>query len=196
MKAVTVCDLYSLDRSDFDMILKKFPKMRQVTQNPYTLHILDTQSTVYSTTDLSFFSLLYVYISLWQTMREAAEERLAQLRDTYGPGWMDSENNGEAVVSRLGSALLGQRPSRTREYLRRVEASRSTAYLQPRHHRGAMGGSSSSSGTSQSRSTQSGVGGAAGGRSLQEMSSRRFHEPSSDSVQIDLPTFSETENIV
>ena len=30
VRAVTVCDLYSLDRSDFDIILKRFPKMRQV----------------------------------------------------------------------------------------------------------------------------------------------------------------------
>ena len=30
VKAVSVCDLYSLDRSDFDMIIKEFPKMKQV----------------------------------------------------------------------------------------------------------------------------------------------------------------------
>ena len=33
VKAVSVCDLYSLDCNDFEMILKRFPKMKQVLHN-------------------------------------------------------------------------------------------------------------------------------------------------------------------
>ena len=33
VKAVGVCELYSLDRNDFEMILKRFPKMKQVLHN-------------------------------------------------------------------------------------------------------------------------------------------------------------------
>ena len=82
MRAVTVCDLYSLDRNDFETILQKFPKMKR-------------------------------------TMHDAAEERLAQLRDTYGPGWMQTDTNPSAYHSAL---LLQQSTSRTLDYLRVAES--------------------------------------------------------------------------
>ena len=156
MKAVTVCDLYSLDRSDFDIILQKFPKMKRIMQN-------------------------------------VAEERLAQLRDTYGPGWMGNEHSETDIdpnqLNSSGASLI-QRQCRIREYLRRVEASRATSLQQSSS--AAMYGHISRS----SRSTQSCVGGA-NGRGLQAVgSSHQTHTPSSDSVQIDLPTFTRPEDAV
>ena len=124
-------------------------------------------------------------------MREAAEERLAQLRDTYGPGLIDREN------SEGGPALPGQCPSRTREYLRKVEAARSSVYNQRSRGLLSATSSTSSSGSSHTGSTGSrSVVGGASGRGLREMSSHRgFQAPSTDSVQIDVPTFTEPENI-
>lgn len=145
VRAVTVCDLYSLDRTDFDIILKKFPKMKRIMHN-------------------------------------AAEERLAQLRDTYGPGWMESEQSQTDINP--NSKLLLPRPSRTREYLRRVEASRSA--LQSSSY-------SVAATSTQSRSTRSGMSCAVG---LQTASSSRVHASSSGSVDIDIPTFTEPENVV
>ena len=146
VKAVTVCDLYSLDRDDFDIILKKFPKMKR-------------------------------------TMHKLAEERLAQLRDTYGPGWMGNEHSEPNInTNQLGSTGLFSRPSRTREYIRKVEASQSAAYQ------------SSSSGYS--------IGTAAMGSGLsrasmgQRVSSRQIQGQTSSSAQIDIPSFTQPENVV
>lgn len=132
VRADSVCDLYSLDRDDFDMILKKFPKMKQ-------------------------------------TMRNAAEERLAQLRDAYGPDWLENEQS---------STVLLPRPSRAREYLRKVEASRSALLHSSSHSTSIIG----------NRSTMSSSG-------LQAGTSTCTHE-SAESVAIDIPTFTQPEEVV
>ena len=140
-----MCDLYSLDRNEFDIILNKFPKMKR-------------------------------------TMQKLAEERLAQLRDTYGPGWMDSEHSEADInTNQLGSTSLFSRPSRTREYLRKVEASHSTAY---------QSNSNYSIGAAAIRSSSSRFSGPGGA------SNRRIQAQSSSSAQIDLPAFTQPENVV
>ncbi|CAI8015379.1 hypothetical protein GBAR_LOCUS9523, partial [Geodia barretti] len=99
-----------------------------------------------------------------QTMKEVAEERLAHLRDMYGPGWMDSEDSN-VDFNRLSSVqLVSSRQSRTREYLRKMEATRSEPY----HARtdGEGGGTRRSFGSYRSRSSVGGVAG--GGRGLRE----------------------------
>ena len=138
VRAVTVCDLYSLDRGDFDIILGKFPKMKQ-------------------------------------RMHDVAQERLMQLQDTYGPGWLSSEHS-DADISHT---LLLQRPSRTREYLRRIEASRSSALQSSSFTITGMHG------VGQSMSSQSSAGRALG-----------VQTSSSQSVPIDVPLFTHPENVV
>ena len=124
-------------------------------------------------------------------MREVAEERLAHLRDMYGPGWMDSENS-DVDFSRLSSVQpVSRQQSRTREYLRKVAATRSEPY-QSSHtgeHQGGVVGGTWSFGTNRSRSSVEGMGDRR--RGLQGPPTA-----SSDSVGIDLPMFTETEDIV
>jgi hypothetical protein len=132
-------------------------------------------------------------------MKEVAEERLAHLRDMYGPGWMDSEDSG-VDFNRLSSVqLVSSRQSRTREYLRKVEATRSEPYHARTHHSavtdGEGGGTRRSFGSYRSSSSVGGVAG--GGRGLREpATTSRQLQASSDSVDIDLPMFTETEDIV
>ena len=125
-------------------------------------------------------------------MQEVAEERLAHLRDMYGPGWIDSENS-DVDFNRLSSIqMVSRQQSRTRQYLRKVEATRSEPYhsfYSRDQQLGAVGSFSS-------HRSRSNVGGVAGGeRGLRKTSSHQLHA-SSDSVDIDLPMFTETEDIV
>ena len=130
-----------------------------------------------------------------QTMKEVAEERLAHLRDMYSPGWMDSENS-DVDFNRLSSVqLVSSQQSRTREYLRKVEATRSDPYHARAHHSAVAGGGGGGFGSYQSRSSVGGVAG--GGRGLREpATTSRQLQASSDSVDIDLPMFTETEDVV
>ena len=82
VRAVTVCELYSLDKHDFDTILNEYPRMKH-------------------------------------TMHNIAEERLAHLKDTYGPGWIESQQShtdyspAELRKTSLRADCMPTRPSTT-----------------------------------------------------------------------------------
>ena len=121
-------------------------------------------------------------------MQSAAEERLAQLRDTYGPGWMEREHSETNNTS--SNSLLQQLPSRTREYLRRVEATRSEALLQSSSTRCHTGRKNSSDRILHRNSKLDGDDEAG------SSSSRQMHDPSTGSIDIDLPAFTQPDNVV
>ena len=126
-------------------------------------------------------------------MHRVAEERLAQLRDTYGPGWMDSEHS---ETDNTSSNSLLQQPARTREYLRKMEATRSAGLYQP-----SGGITPRASGITPRASKSSGDSSLQSGPVRSKLSGvcevdLGLREPSSNSVDIDLPTFTKPENIV
>lgn len=129
-------------------------------------------------------------------MRELADERLAQLRDTYGPGWLEEE------ASVMQSALLGQCMStRTRQYLRTVEARRSVACQHPpsQHWDPMTRNKSGRSIDIRTKSTPEISGtGTRGRRNGQGTNSDSQLNAgwSSDNVLVDLPIFNESENVV
>ena len=151
MRAVTVCDLYSLDRDDFDTILQKFPKMKR-------------------------------------TMHDAAEERLAQLRDTYGPGWMQNEQSQTNInQSAYHSALLLQQS--TLDYLHVVESGETVTQSGSYRSSGAAA-AATVVGEQQSRPVESGTSVV----SLQVASGPQL--PSGLSVPTDSPEFTKPEKVV
>ena len=50
-------------------------------------------------------------------MQRAAEERLVMLRDTYGPGWVESDESLARYPMKSAEARLLTVPSRTRKYI-------------------------------------------------------------------------------